>query len=316
MSNRVVMLNYEYADLTHEREMLAAHNLEFEAGQCPTEDDIIAFAKGALGIINVYARITPRVAEALRGCKVMVRTGVGYDLIDVAACRANGIEVCNVPDYCINEVSDHAVGLLLAVQRKIVQHHRNVQAGIWDYKLVGPVRRLNELTLGLIGMGRIGRRFAAKMREMVPTILVYDPYAPKEAFESLGVQPATLEEIFQRCDLISLHTPLTAETRHMISAEAIAKMERKPILINVSRGGLVDTDALIAGLRAGQISGAGIDVLENEPSIPDGLADFDNVIVNPHASWYSTDAEMETRTRALEDVIRVIEGNPPRNPVP
>jgi D-3-phosphoglycerate dehydrogenase len=315
-SGKIVMLNYEYDDLSLEQGECAEKGYDFEAHRCATDEEFIAVAGDAVGIINVYARVTPTVAAALKSCKVMVRTGVGYDLINVEACRANGIEVCHVPDYCVNEVADHAVGLLIAVQRRILQHHRNILDGKWDYQLVGPVRRLNTQTLGLIGLGRIGRNFVEKIKSIIPTILVYDPYLPDEAFAGLGVQKADLETIFDQAHIISLHTPQTDETYHLISADTIARMRHKPFIVNVSRGGLIDMGALVEALRSGQIRGAGIDVLENEPNIPPELCALDNVILTPHAAWYSQDAENETRSRAIADVFRVLNGEAPRNPVP
>ncbi|WP_119071363.1 C-terminal binding protein [Aggregatilinea lenta] len=313
---KIVMLNYEYDDLSLEQEECAKQGFEFAAGHCSTDDEFLAVAGDAVGIVNVYARVTPRVAEGLKNCKVIARTGAGYDLINVEACRANGIEVCYVPDYCVNEVADHAVGLLIAVQRKILQHHRNILAGKWDYQLVGPVARLNTQTLGLIGLGRIGRHVVRKIKEIIPTILVYDPYLDSETFAELGVQQADLDTIFEQAHIISLHAPLTPQTHHIISAESLARMRKHPFIINVSRGALIDLNALIDALQSGQVRGAGIDVLESEPDVPPALKALDNIILTPHAAWYSQDAEHETRTRALADVIRVINGEPPRNPAP
>ncbi len=317
MSNgKIMMLNYEYDDLSFEYEECARSGYDFVPGHCATEDEFIEIAGDADGIVNVYARVTPKVAAGLKKCKVIVRTGVGYDMINVDACRANGIEVCYVPDYCVNEVADHAVGLLIAVQRKILQHHNNILDGKWDYQLVGPVSRLNTLTLGLIGLGRIGQNFVQKIKAIIPTILVYDPYLPDQVFAELGVQKAGLDTIFDRSHIISLHTPKTDETHHIISADSLAQMRQRPFIINVSRGDLIDIYALMDALKSGQIQGAGIDVLESEPEVPPELRTFDNVILSPHAAWYSQDAEHETRSRALADVLRVLRGESPRNPVP
>ncbi len=315
-SNKVYILNYEYEDLTFEREMLARAGLELVPAHCPTEADVAATAADAVGIIDVYATIGELAAAALTQCKVIVRPGVGYDMIDAAACRRHGIEVCHVPDYCTDEVSDHAVALLMALQRKIVQHDHNVREGKWNYQLVGPVHRLRELTLGLIGFGRIGRLFAAKMCAMTPSIIAYDPFVAEESFHEAGVKRVDLDTVIADSDIISLHTPLTPQNRHVISSESISRMTRKPILINVSRGGLIDTEALIAGLHSGAISAAGLDVLESEPHVPEELLTFDNVIITPHTAMFSEEAMLEDRTRAVEEIIRVVSGQPPRNPVP
>lgn len=315
-SNKVYILNFEYEDLSFERDLLAQAGLELVPAHCPTEEDVAVTAADAVGIINVYARIGERAASALKECKVIVRPGVGYDMIDAAACRRHGIEVCHVPDYCTDEVSDHAVALVMALQRKLYQHHRNVSQGKWNYQLVGPVHRLRLLALGLIGFGRIGRLFAAKMRALTPNIIAYDPFLPDSAFAEAGVRRVDLEEIFATSDIISLHSPLTPENHHIISGKSIAKMARKPILVNVSRGGLIENDALIAALASGQIAAAGLDVLESEPRVPEALLGFDNVILTPHTAMFSEEAMLEDRTRAVEEVIRVVNGEPPRNPVP
>lgn len=315
-SNKVYILNYEYVDLSFERDLLARAGLELVPAHCPTEEDVAATASDAVGIINVYAHIGELAASALKECKVIVRPGVGYDMIDAAACRRHGIEVCHVPDYCTGEVSDHAVALVMALQRKIFQHHRNVSNGSWNYQLVGSVHRLRLLTLGLIGFGRIGRLFAVKMRALTPNIVAYDPYLPDSVFSEAGVRRVELDEVLSGSDIISLHSPLTPENHHIISAESIAKMARQPILVNVSRGGLVDNDSLISALQSGALSGAGLDVLESEPLVPEALLGFDNVILTPHTAMFSEEAMLEDRTRAVEEVIRVVKGEPPRNPVP
>jgi D-3-phosphoglycerate dehydrogenase len=316
VAGKVYILNFEYEDLSFERDLLAGAGLALMPAQCPTEEDVAATAADAVGIINVYAPIGPIAAAALTQCKVIVRPGVGYDMIDVAACRRHGIEVCNVPDYCTDEVSDHAVALVMTLQRKLNQHNRNVHEGKWNYQLVGEVHRLRLLTLGLVGFGRIGRLFAAKMRALTPAIIAYDPFLPDSVFAEAGVRRVGMEEIFAEADIISLHSPLTPENRHIISTESISKMTRKPILVNVSRGGLVDNEAVIAALDAGQISAAGLDVLESEPHVPPALLNRDNVILTPHTAMFSIEAMLEDRTRAVEEVIRVVRGEAPRNPVP
>lgn len=315
-SNKVYILNFEYEDLSFERDLLAGAGLELVPAHCPTEEDVALTAADAVGIINVYAPIGERAASALQQCKVIVRPGVGYDMIDVAACRRHGIEVCHVPDYCTDEVSDHALALVMALQRKIYAHDRNVRKGQWNYQLVGSVHRLRLLTLGLIGFGRIGRLFASKMRALTSSIVAYDPYLPDAVFDEAGVRRVELDELFAGSDIISLHSPLTPENHHIISSESIDKMAKRPILVNVSRGGLIDTEALIAALGSGQVSGAGLDVLESEPHVPDELLGFENVILTPHTAMFSEEAMLEDRTRAVEEVIRVVKGEPPRNPVP
>ncbi len=312
---KIVIINPDYEPVI-ERRIITEAGYQFESAQCSNEDEVIQFAEEALGIINIYAPISERVAKSLKKCKIIARAGVGYDMIDVKACREHGIEVTNLPDYCTEEVSDHAVALLMAVQRRLLQHHQNVVAGKWVDTLAGPMRRLRMVNLGMIGFGLIGRRFAEKMRAIIPHIIAYDPYVRNEVFHKLGVEPVGLDEVLNQSDIISLHSPLTPKTHHIISAEVIKKMTRKPIIINVSRGGLIDTQALIEGLKDGSITGAGLDVLETEPVPPPELLSLSNVILTPHAAWYSLESDFEDRTRPAEEILRVLRGEPPHDPVP
>lgn len=315
-SNKVYMLNYEYEDLSFERERLAAAGFELVPAHCPTESDVAVTAADAVGIINVYARIGETAAAALTQCKVIVRPGVGYDMIDAAACRRHGIEVCNIPDYCTEEVAHHAVALTMALQRKLILHDRNVRQGKWNYQLVGPVRRLSTLTVGLCGFGRIGRFYAACMKGMTQNVIAYDPFVPDETFAAAGVRRVDLETLFAESDILSLHTPLTPQNHHVVSAASIRKMVKRPIIVNVSRGGLIDTAALVEALKSGAVQAAGLDVLETEPKAPAELLALDNVIVTPHTAMFSEEAMLEDRTRAIDEVIRVVRGEPARNPVP
>jgi len=306
-SKFVAILNPDYEPVV-EREMFAKAGYQLIVAQCSTDEETIAAVSEAEGIIDIYCKITDFVARNIPKCKVIVRAGVGYDMIDVKACRANGIQVCNVPDYCTEEVSDHAVALMMMLQRKLMQHFQFVQAKKWDGMLVGEVRRLNALTLGVIGFGAIGRRFAVKMKEIVPNIIAFDPYLDDGYFQKIGVKRVGVEDALLNSDLISLHCPLTPENYHIISNDILNRMTRKPIIINTSRGGLIDQEALIKALEEGLISAAGLDVVENEPNVPQKFLTMNNVIITPHTAWYSTDADLEDRTRSVEDVLRVMHG--------
>jgi D-3-phosphoglycerate dehydrogenase len=312
---KIVIINPDYEPVI-ERKIIRDAGYEFVSVQCSTEEEVIEAAHDSLGIINIYAKITENVARNLKQCKIIARAGVGYDMIDVSACRRYGIEVCNLPDYCTEEVADHAVALLMAVQRRLLQHHRNILAGKWVDTLAGPMRRLSVLTLGLIGFGLIGRRFATKMKVIVPTIIAYDPFVADDFFTRLDVHRATLDEVRYQSDIISLHCPITPETENILSAEVMRQFTRQPILVNVSRGGLIDTQALIACLKGGTITGAGLDVLDTEPNVPEELASLPNVILTPHAAWYSIESDFEDRTRPAEEILRVLHGEAPRDPVP
>ena len=264
-----------------------------------------------VAIITVEIPITAEVVEQISpSCRVITRLGVGFDIIDVEACHRRKMIVCYVPDYGTNEVADHAVALLFAAHRRLAIHHRAiVEKNVWNHEIAGKdLHSLNTRNLGVVGMGRIGSSFATKMRPFVKQIFSYDPIAPSNC--------TSLDEIYENCDIISLHLPLTSANYHLISKESIDRMKRRPILINVSRGGLVDTAALIEALKTGQISYAALDVLEDEPKIHPELIQLDRIQLTPHAAWYTRESESSLRSKAIEDILRVMNDEPPLYPVP
>jgi D-3-phosphoglycerate dehydrogenase / 2-oxoglutarate reductase len=311
---RIYYLNPPYPHLSIEHELLAGTG--FELAPFRVQGDFIDQVVDAVALLTHEIPITESIAARLRNCKVIVRMGVGFDIIDVPGCRKHGIEVCYVPDYGTEDVANHAIALLFAVHRHLLQYHRSVEQGRWDFEVAGPMHLLKELRLGVFGLGRIGSNFAAKMGPFVQEILGYDPYLSSALIESKGVKPSSPEEIFSECDLLSLHLPYSSENHHFIADQEIDLMKRKPILINVSRGGLVDTQALIRGLRSNRLSGAGLDVLESEPKVEQELLQCENVIVTPHVAWYSIEASQKLRRTAMTDVLRVLTGQKPRYPVP
>jgi D-3-phosphoglycerate dehydrogenase len=311
---RIYYLNPPYPDFSIEQELLAGTG--FELVPVRVQGEIIDQVADAVAIMTHEVPITELIAARLRNCKVVTRMGVGFDIIDVPGCRKYGIEVCYVPDYGTEDVANHAIALLFAVHRHLLQYHRSVEEGRWDFKVAGPIHILKELRLGIFGLGRIGSDFAGKMRVFVKEILGYDPILSKVAIESKGARPSTPEEIFSECEIISLHLPYSPKTHHFVSNREIDLMTRKPILINVSRGGLVDTQALIRGLRTNRLSGAGLDVLETEPKVEQELLQFENVIVTPHVAWFSVEASQKLRRTAITDILRILSGHPPQYPVP
>lgn len=313
---RKVYILDQTEDVSVEREILEKAGLELVSILPRTETEIIEKASDAVALMTEFSRITERIASRLKDCKVVVRKGVGYEQIDVAGCRKHGIEVCNVPDYGTDDVANHAIALLLATQRKILVHQQNIQKGVWNWRLAGPIHRCNELHLGVIGLGRIGLNFAQKMKVFVKAISAYDPVVKADTFQENGIRKCDLEEIYDISDIISLHLPLTPRTHHLLSPESFERMERRPILINVSRGGLIDTSALIHALDTGRIRGAGLDVLEKEPQVPGELLNRDNVIITPHVAWFSLESELSLRTRMTEEVVRVLSCQPALNAVP
>jgi D-3-phosphoglycerate dehydrogenase / 2-oxoglutarate reductase len=311
---RIYYLNPPYSDLSIERELLAGTG--FELVPVRVQGEIVDQVADAVAIMTHEVPISESIAARIRNCKVVTRMGVGFDIIDVPGCRKHGIEVCYVPDYGTEDVANHAIALLFAVHRHLFQYHRSVEQGRWDFQVAGTIHVLKELRLGIFGLGRIGSDFAGKMRAFVKEILGYDPNLSKASIESKGARPSSAEEIFSECEIISLHLPYSPKSHHFVSKREIDLMTKKPILINVSRGGLVDTQALIRGLRINRLSGAGLDVLETEPKVERELMQFENVIVTPHVAWFSVEASQRLRRTAVTDILRILTGQTPQYPVP
>ena len=311
---RIYYLNPPYPDLSLEQELLAGTG--FELIPVSVQGELIDQIADAVAIMTHEVPITESVAAQLPNCKVVTRMGVGFDIIDVPGCRKYGIEVCYVPDYGTEDVANHAIALLFAVHRHLLQYHRSVEQGRWDFNVAGKIHLLKELRLGIFGLGRIGSDFAGKMRVFVKEILGYDPNLSNAAIVKKGARPSSPEEIFSECEIISLHLPYSPKSHHFVSNREIDLMTKKPILINVSRGGLVDTQALIRGFRTNRLSGAGLDVLETEPKVEQELLQLENVIVTPHVAWFSVEASRKLRRTALTDILRVLSRQAPLYPVP
>jgi D-3-phosphoglycerate dehydrogenase len=303
----IIQNNFENSQI--DRELLQSTPYELIAVNSSEEELLACFSLNIVAIIGDWFPITAQlVSQMPSSIKVIVNRGVGYDNINVKACRQRNIEVCNVPDYGTNTVAEHTVALVFAAQRRLLTFHKSIiDTHKLNYRVAGKLRNLNEMTLGIIGCGRIGTCVADKMRPLVNKILFHNPK---------NLTTNTMAEIFAQCDIISLHIPYTQANHHFISSDSIAQMKRHPILINVSRGGLVDTKALIEALKTGQISYAALDVVENEPIINEELIELDNVLVTPHVAWYSVESERTLREKAIEDTLRVLRGEKPINPVP
>jgi D-3-phosphoglycerate dehydrogenase len=254
--------------------------------------------------------------RAMPRCRIIGRVGTGLDSIDLDAAARHGVYVTNVADYSVDEVSTHAVSLLLAHVRRLPQYLGLVGAGGWDSLGAGPIRRLAGTRLGVLGFGRIGRATARKALGLGMTVAVHDTLVSPDAVRAAGAEPVGWDELLGVADYLTLHVPLTAQTRHVIDAAALAAMKPGAVLINTARGGLVDEEALAAAVRSGAVAGALLDVLSVEPP-PAGhpLLGIAGVWITPHAAWYSREAQHDVAIRAAEDVHRVLSGQPPRSPV-
>ncbi len=254
--------------------------------------------------------------KALERCRIIARVGTGLDAIDIPAATARGIWVTSVPDYSIDEVSTHAIALLLNHARRLQKMFASVKAGAWyDADAIEPAPRLRGQVLGLIGYGRIGRTVAAKARGLGLEVIVYDPYIEIDAARD-GVKAVELAALLAASDFISLHTPLTEASRGIINAASLAKMKASAYLINTARGELIDEGALLDAVQRGRIAGAALDVLTVEPPPPDfPLLHDERISITPHGGWYSEASKLDVRVKAIDDVVRVLSGKAPRSPV-
>lgn len=314
---RVVITDHVFPSLEIERAVLEeGAGAEVIVLQATSEDDLREAAADADAVLVCYAPITRRVIDRLHRCRIIARYGIGVDNVDVAAATEKGIVVTNVPDYCVDEVSDHALALLLACARKVPFLDRRVRAGRWEARDAVPMSRLRGQTLGLIGFGKIPRRVAEKAQALGLRVLAYDPYVSREEMEAHRVTQAPLDQVLAQADFVSVHAPLVPETRGLIGERALRTMKPTAYLINTARGPIVDETALARALRDGWIAGAALDVLESEPPRPDNpLLGLETVILTPHVAFYSEESVRDLQRKAAEEVARVLAGEPPRSPV-
>lgn len=307
---RVVVTDYAFGNVDRERATAMAVAAAFSEHQCRSEEETIAAVRDADVVFNNFAPMNERTMGVMAQGATVIRYGVGIDNVDLEAARRLGVHVCNVPDYGVEEVADHAAAMALSLSRKLGRYDTGVRAGEWKIDaMVDQVRSLSQSTVGLVGFGRIARAFAARMQAFGAKVVAYDPYV--SAADGATMLP--LDDVIAQADILSLHVPLTPETRHMIGKAEIARMRKGAILINVSRGGLVDEVALAEALASGHLGGAGLDVFEKEP-LPAGapLRAAPNAIFSPHAAFFS-DASVERLQRlAAEEGLRALKGEPLR----
>ncbi len=311
---KIVIIECDHDAFDIEREVTDAARVELVISQSRDADELVANAAGAEGILVQYGEITAEVMDALPELKAIGRYGVGVDSVDVAAATARGIAVCNVPDYGTEAVSDHAIAMALSAARGIPRLDRGVRAGSFDLVAVRPLYKTRDRVFGIIGLGLIGTATARKAAGLGYEVIGYDTAADPNAETYRGVRSVSLNELLERSQVVSLHTPLTDQSRGMIGAEQFAIMRSDAILVNTSRGGVADTAALVDALRKGAILGAAIDVHDQEPLPRDHpLTTFDSVVLTPHLAWYTEESYAELKRRTAENVVEVCEGRVPRN---
>lgn len=311
----IAVADSPFVNLQPTEKVLASLDADIQIAKQTTPEAILEVAREADGLMVTFANISKEIIQGLERCKVIGRYGIGVDNIDLDAATEAGIQVCYVPDYCQDEVSDHAMTLLVSLARKITYSNSLVQQGRWDAKAVAPMYRLRGRTLGLVGLGQIPQSVVPKAQAFGLNVIASDPFVPEEVAKNFDVELVDFDSLLERSDYISVHAPLTDKTHHLFSKDAFQKMKPEALLINTARGPLVDDQALADALDDGQIGGAALDVLPIEPPVDSPLLNRDNVIITPHTAFYSVEALVDLQTKAAEDVVSVLNGQTPRYPV-
>lgn len=315
MKQKVVITDYQYDSILQEDAIIRGAGFELVSRIKSTPEQVLEITKDADAIITQYCDINAAVIDQLEHCKIIIKYGIGINNIDADAAAAKGIYVCNVPDYGIDEVSNHAIAMLFALNKKLPIISGAIKQGDWGYSSIIPLRRLAGSTLGLVGFGRIPQAVAQKMAGFGVRTIAYDPYCSAERMAEMGVEKVDIDTLCRESDNISIHCPYTPDTHHMFDAAAFAIMKPSAFLINTARGPIVDEHALLAALKDGTIAGAGLDVFESEPITPEHpLLQLPNVIATPHCAWYSEEAISVLQRSVAEEVVRVLQGNPPLHP--
>jgi len=309
---KVVLTDAPYPDLRYEEEHLS-NIADLHRFHCRTEEELILNCADADALLVTYASINRRVIDSLKKCQVISVYAIGLDMVDVQAATEAGIRVTNVPGYCIEEVCDHAMALLLTAARKVLFYHQSVvKDEKWNWQVAKPIYRLRGKTLGLIGFGKIPRAVTGRAMSFGLRVMTFDPYVTRADCDKAGVVKAELDDILRQADFISIHTPLTPETKGLINVDQFRLMKRNAVIINTSRGQVIEEKALVKALDEGWIAGAALDVLQIEPPAKDNpLIHMKNVILTPHAGFFSEESVEELRSTAALEVRRVLTGQPP-----
>lgn len=311
---RILITDYEFESISQEQAVADANGVELVRANCRTEDDVLEAAADVDGLIVQYAPITERVLRNLPRLKAVSRYGVGVDTVDVQAATECGVVVSNVPDYGVEDVSDHAVALALTLARGIPDLDRGVRSGQNLLDTVKPLRRFSSQTFGVIGLGLIGAATAAKAKALGFRALGYDPLHTPGTTTKEGIQVVTLEELLAEADVVSLHVPLNKHTHHLINARTLGQFKAGATIVNTCRGGVIDTAALVDALKNGKLQAAGLDVFEEEPlPLNSALLDLDRVVLTPHTAWYTEESSDELKRRTAENVVDACLGRRPRN---
>lgn len=322
MGKKVVLSSVIVEDPTYEKGFIETAGFDLVFVPNDDQERFLKEIVDADAIITADKKITKEMIDTLENCKVIVRQGIGFDTIDLERSKEKGIAVCNIPDYCVEEVSEFTVALMLNLWRHINTYDKHTREGIWDiqsvHKITGfpAMRRSSTQTLGITGFGRIARLVAKKAKPFGFRIITSDPYIDPKIPEEMGVELVDFDTLVKQSDIISVNTPLTPETKHMFNMDVFKKMKDTAYIVNTGRGPLIKEDDLYEALKNKVIAGAALDVTETEPLEKDNkLFTLDNIIITPHAAFYTEDSYLEMRRRACEEVIRVLSGQEPENRV-
>jgi D-3-phosphoglycerate dehydrogenase len=315
---KIVLTDATFPDLAAERAVAARYGTTLEEAKCSSPEDVVRAAARADVLLVQFAQVTARAIEALAPNAAIVRYGLGLDNIDLQAAQRRGVRVAYVPDYATGEVADHTAALILTALRKIIPLDRSVHAGTWDpVGVCRPMRSFAESVVGFVGFGRIGREVHARLKPFGFAGVVADPYVSTAELQTLGAKAVDLDVLFSSADVVTLHAPLTPATKHIVSAERLKQMKPTAVIVNTARGALIDTAALERALAKNAVGGAALDVFEEEP-LPahSPLRQFPNVILTPHAAWYSAESALRVQALAADEVDRHLSGKPARCPAP
>lgn len=315
MKYKIYITDYDFNSIEEIKDTLSTFNCEFIDLQTKDENTLLKSLSDADGIIVQYSKITPKILDAMTKCKVISRLGIGVDMVDTKYAASKGILVCNVPNYCIDEVADHTLALILSIARKIIPLNNSVKKGIWDAIGVSkPIFNLKKQVLGIIGFGKIPQNLYAKVKQIFGDVIVFDPYVSKDIIEKYDINLVTFYNILRSSDIIVILCPLTDETKYLFDINQFYLMKKNSFIVNTSRGAIINTSSLYYALKNNLIAGAALDVLEQEPpGIDNELLKFENTIITPHAAYYSEESLSELKRLAALNVIKVLKSETPVN---
>src|SRR6185436_5038060 len=315
MSFLIAVADSVFPNLDPATQVLSPIGAELKLAADSSPESVMKVAADADAVLVTYAKINGDMIRQMNKARIISRFGIGVDNVDLDAATQKGIVVTKVPDYCIDEVSDHAMALLLSAVRKIPTATDQVHGGTWRMPNFVPIHRLRGSVLGLVGFGRIPQLVAPKAKSFGMRVVAFDPYVPMEVFRNLGVEQVDFADLLKMSDYVSIHSPLTPETKGLFNADAFSRMKKGSYVVNTARGPIIDEAALAAAIDSGQIAGAALDVMTSEPPTGSPLIGKRNVIITPHTSFYSEESLVELQTKASQEVANVLTGKAPRNPV-